>query len=153
MPKSLLVIGSGAIGIEFASFYRTMGAEVTVVEILPQMMPVEDAEIAAFAQEAVREAGHEDHAEAKVTKVDKGDEFDYRHIEMKGGKAEKINVDRVISAVGVLGNVENIGLGDARREDRARRDRRRRLRPHQCAGRLRHRRCRRPADAGPQGRA
>ena len=60
MPKSLLVIGSGAIGIEFASFYRTLGAEVTVVELLPQILPVEDAEIAAFARKALREAGHED---------------------------------------------------------------------------------------------
>ena len=60
VPKSLLVIGSGAIGIEFASFYRTLGAEVTVVEVLPQILPVEDAEIAAFARKAVREAGHQD---------------------------------------------------------------------------------------------
>ena len=60
MPKSLLVVGSGAIGIEFACFYRTFGAEVTVVEVLPQILPVEDAEIAAFARKALREAGHQD---------------------------------------------------------------------------------------------
>ena len=60
LPKSLLVIGSGAIGIEFASFYRDLGAEVTVVEVLDRILPVEDEEISAFAQKALREAGHED---------------------------------------------------------------------------------------------
>src|SRR5215203_2703892 len=72
MPKSLLVIGSGAIGIEFASFYRTLGAEVTVVEVLPQILPVEDAEIAAFARKAFEKQGIKILTGAKVTKVEKG---------------------------------------------------------------------------------
>ena len=78
MPKSLLVMGSGAIGIEFASFYRTMGADVTVVEILPQIMPVEDAEIAGIRPEAVREAGHEDHARGQGDQGREGRELDHR---------------------------------------------------------------------------
>src|SRR5262249_6946 len=69
MPKSLLVIGSGAIGIEFASFYRTLGAEVTVVEILPQILPVEDAEIAAFARKSFEKQGIKILTGAKVTKL------------------------------------------------------------------------------------
>ena len=71
MPKSLLVIGSGAIGIEFASFFRTMGSEVTVVEVLPQILPVEDAEIAAFARKAFEKQGMKILTGAKVTKLDK----------------------------------------------------------------------------------
>ena len=71
MPKSLLVVGSGAIGIEFASFYRRMGAEVTVVEVLPQILPVEDAEIAAFARKAFEKQGMKIITGAKVTKLDK----------------------------------------------------------------------------------
>ena len=72
MPKSLLVIGSGAIGIEFASFYRTMGAEVTVVEILPQILPVEDEEIAAHARKRFEKQGIKILTEAKVAKLDQG---------------------------------------------------------------------------------
>ena len=71
MPKSLLVVGSGAIGIEFASFYRTLGAEVTVVEVLPQILPVEDAEIAAFARKSFEKQGIKIFTGAKVTKLDK----------------------------------------------------------------------------------
>ena len=71
MPKSLLVIGSGAIGVEFASFYRTMGAEVTIVEVLPQILPVEDAEIAAFARKQFEKQGIKIITGAKVTKLDK----------------------------------------------------------------------------------
>ena len=73
MPKSLLVIGSGAIGIEFASFFRTMGAEVTVVEVLPQILPVEDEEIAAHARKRFEKQGIKILTGAKVTKVDKGE--------------------------------------------------------------------------------
>ena len=79
MPKSLLVMGSGAIGIEFASFYRTMGAEVTVVEVLPQILPVEDAEIAAHARKRFEKQGIKILTGAKVTKVEKGAEFRHRH--------------------------------------------------------------------------
>ncbi|MER8778380.1 dihydrolipoyl dehydrogenase [Mesorhizobium sp. M0220] len=110
MPKSLLVMGSGAIGIEFASFYRTMGAEVTVVELLPAVMPVEDAEVSKFAQKQFEKQGMKIILEAKVTKVEKGANSVTAHIEMKDGKVEKITADRMISAVGVQGNIENLGL-------------------------------------------
>ncbi len=109
MPKSLLVIGSGAIGIEFASFYRTMGAEVTVVEVLPQILPVEDAEIAAFARKQFEKQGIRIVTDAKVTKLDKKTDSVTATIEA-GGKTQSITVDRVISAVGVVGNIENLGL-------------------------------------------
>lgn len=109
MPKSLLVIGSGAIGIEFASFYRTMGAEVTVVEVLPQILPVEDAEIAAFARKQFEKQGIKILTGAKVTKLDKkGDSVTATIDDGKG--TQTITADRVISAVGVVGNIENIGL-------------------------------------------
>lgn len=110
MPKSLLVMGSGAIGIEFASFYRTMGAEVTVVEVMPQVMPVEDAEISKFAQKQFEKQGMKILLEAKVTKVEKGANSITAHVETKDGKVEKITADRMISAVGVVGNIENLGL-------------------------------------------
>ncbi|RUY18627.1 dihydrolipoyl dehydrogenase, partial [Mesorhizobium sp. M7A.F.Ca.CA.001.13.2.1] len=110
MPKSLLVMGSGAIGIEFASFYRTMGAEVTVVELLPAVMPVEDAEVSKFAQKQFEKQGMKIILEAKVTKVEKGTNSVTAHVEMKDGKVEKITADRMISAVGVQGNIEGLGL-------------------------------------------
>ncbi|AHK44192.1 MULTISPECIES: dihydrolipoyl dehydrogenase [Ensifer] len=110
MPKSLLVMGSGAIGIEFASFYRTMGVDVTVVEVMPTVMPVEDAEISAIAKKQFEKQGMKIHLEAKVTKVDKGANSVTAHVEMKDGKVEKITADRMISAVGVQGNIENLGL-------------------------------------------
>ena len=110
MPKSLIVMGSGAIGIEFASFYRTLGAEVTVVELLPQIMPVEDAEISKFARKQLEKQGMRILTEAKVAKVEKGANNITAHVELKDGKVEKISADRLISAVGVQGNVENLGL-------------------------------------------
>ncbi|RJF87407.1 dihydrolipoyl dehydrogenase [Oleomonas cavernae] len=110
MPKSLLVVGSGAIGIEFASFYRTMGAEVTVVEVLPQILPVEDEEIAAHARKRFERQGMKVLTGAKVLGLKKGADTVTATIEdAKGGKSE-ITVDRVISAVGVVGNIENLGL-------------------------------------------
>ena len=109
IPKSLLVIGSGAIGIEFASFYRTMGAEVTVVEVLPQILPVEDAEIAAFARKSFEKQGIKIHTNAKVTKLDRQADRVTATIE-EGGKTQTITAERVISAVGVTGNIENLGL-------------------------------------------
>src|SRR3712207_4731400 len=110
MPKSLLVVGSGAIGIEFASFFRTMGAEVTAVEVLPQVLPVEDHEIAAHARKRFEKQGIKIHTEAKVTKLDKGANDVTATVELKGGKTETMKVDRVIAAVGVVGNIENLGL-------------------------------------------
>jgi len=110
MPKSLLVVGSGAIGIEFASFYRTMGTEVTVVEVLPQILPVEDAEIAAFARKQFEKQGMKIMSGAKVTKLDKKADSVTAIIDDGKGKTSEITVDRVIAAVGVVGNIENIGL-------------------------------------------
>src|SRR6266513_1971254 len=110
MPKSLLVIGSGAIGVEFASFYRTFGAEVTIVEVLPQILPVEDAEIAAFARKAFEKQGIKIFTGAKVTKLDKKADAVTATIEDGKGGTQTLTVDRVISAVGVVGNTENLGL-------------------------------------------
>ncbi len=110
MPKSLLVVGSGAIGIEFASFYRTMGAEVTVVEVMSQVMPVEDAEIAQHAQKRFEKQGIKILLEAKVTALAKGANDVTATVEMKDGSKREIKVDRVISAVGVVGNIETLGL-------------------------------------------
>jgi dihydrolipoamide dehydrogenase len=109
MPKSVLVVGSGAIGIEFASFYRTMGADVTVVEVLPQILPVEDAEISAFARKAFEKQGIRIVTGAKVTKLDKKSDGLTAAVDA-GGKTVQITVDRVISAVGVVGNIEGFGL-------------------------------------------
>ncbi|TIL71036.1 MAG: dihydrolipoyl dehydrogenase, partial [Mesorhizobium sp.] len=92
------------------SFYRTMGAEVTVVELLPAVMPVEDAEVSKFAQKQFEKQGMKIILEAKVTKVEKGANSVTAHVEMKDGKVEKITADRMISAVGVQGNIENLGL-------------------------------------------
>ncbi len=110
MPKSLLVIGSGAIGVEFASFYRTLGAEVTIVEVLPQILPVEDAEIAAFARKAFERQGIKIMTGAKVTKLDKKNDSVTATVEDGKGGTQQMTVDRVISAVGVVGNIENLGL-------------------------------------------
>jgi dihydrolipoamide dehydrogenase len=110
MPKSLLVIGSGAIGIEFASFYRSFGAEVTVVEVLPQILPVEDAEIAGLARKAFEKQGIKILTGAKVTKLDKKTDSVTATIDDGKGGAQTVSAERVISAVGVTGNVENLGL-------------------------------------------
>ena len=109
MPKSLLVVGSGAIGIEFASFFRTMGAEVTVVEVLPQILPVEDAEISKFAHKAFEKQGIKLLTNTKVTKLEKKSNSVVATID-DGKKPQSIEFDRVISAVGVVGNIENLGL-------------------------------------------
>jgi len=110
MPKKLLVIGSGAIGIEFASFFHTMGAEVTVVEVLPQILPVEDAEIAALARKQFKKQGITVITSAKVTKLNKSKTSVIATVEDDKGKSAEIKVDRVISAVGVEGNINAIGL-------------------------------------------
>jgi dihydrolipoamide dehydrogenase len=119
MPKSLLVVGSGAIGIEFASFYRDMGAEVTVVEVLDRVLPVEDEEISAFARKAFEKQGIKIHTGATVKALKKGKENVSAQIEA-GGKTSELTVDRVILAVGIVGNVEGIGLeGTGVKIDRA----------------------------------
>jgi dihydrolipoamide dehydrogenase len=109
MPKSLLVVGSGAIGIEFASFYRSLGADVTVVEVLDRVLPVEDAEISAFAKKAFEKQGMKILTSATVKALKKGADNVTATVEA-GGKSQEITVDRVILAVGIVGNVENLGL-------------------------------------------
>ena len=109
MPKTLLVVGSGAIGIEFASFYRNMGAEVTVVEVLDRILPVEDEEISAFARKAFEKQGIKILTGAKVTAAKKNADSVTATIDV-GGKVQEMTADRVISAVGIVGNVEGIGL-------------------------------------------
>ena len=109
-PKSLVVMGSGAIGIEFASFYRQMGAEVAVVEVLPQVMPVEDAEIAKVAQKRFEKLGLKIMTSTKVTKVEKKADSIVATVEDDKGKRLEIEAERMISAVGVVGNIENLGL-------------------------------------------
>ena len=108
-PKSMLVIGSGAIGIEFASFYNALGVDVTVVEVMDRVLPVEDAEISAFAKKAFEKQGLKILTSAAVKSVKKGANSITATIE-QGGKTSEITVDRIISAVGIVGNVENIGL-------------------------------------------
>jgi dihydrolipoamide dehydrogenase len=110
MPKSLLVVGSGAIGIEFASFFRTMGAEVTVVEVLPQILPVEDAEISKFAHKELEKQGIKILTNTKVTKLEKKSDSVIATIDDGKGKPQTVEIERVISAVGVVGNTENLGL-------------------------------------------
>jgi dihydrolipoamide dehydrogenase len=109
MPKSLLVVGSGAIGIEFASFFLNMGADVTVVEMLDRVLPVEDAEVSAFARKAFEKQGMKIFTSATVKDVKKGAENVTVTVEA-GGKTQDITVDRVISAVGIVGNTEDLGL-------------------------------------------
>jgi len=108
-PKKLLVIGSGAIGIEFASFYNTMGADTTVVEVMDRVLPVEDAEISAFAKKQFVKQGMKIMEKAMVKQLDRGKGTVTAHIEV-GGKVEKHEFDTVISAVGIVGNCEGLGL-------------------------------------------
>ena len=109
-PKSLLVVGSGAIGIEFASFYKTLGADVTVVEVLDRVMPVEDEEISAMAAKAFTKQGMKLKLGTTVTELKRGDNNVTCTLKAKDGKTEQVTVDRVILAMGIVGNVENIGL-------------------------------------------
>lgn len=115
IPKSLLVIGSGAIGIEFASFYHDMGAEVTVVEVLDRVLPVEDEEISAFARKAFEKQGIKIHTEATVKALERAGDQVIAQIEV-GGKTLAVTVDKVILAVGIVGNVEDIGLENTKVE-------------------------------------
>src|SRR5580692_10376774 len=113
IPKSLLVVGSGAIGIEFASFYRDMGAEVAVVEMLDRVLPVEDEEISAFARKSFEKQGIKIHTGATVKALKRGRDDVSAQIET-GGKTADIAVERVILAVGIVGNVEDVGLEGTR---------------------------------------
>ncbi len=109
-PKSLVIMGSGAIGMEFASFYRSLGAEVTVVELLPTILPVEDAEIAAHVKKRFEKRGIKIITDAKVAKVEKTKDGIVAHVEPKTGEKSQIAADALISAVGVQCNSENLGL-------------------------------------------
>ncbi|HUC61806.1 MAG TPA: dihydrolipoyl dehydrogenase [Alphaproteobacteria bacterium] len=109
IPKSLLVVGSGAIGIEFASFYRTLGAEVTVVEVLPRILPVEDEEISAFAKKSFEKQGMKILVGATVKSLKKSANGVMASVDV-AGKSSEIAAERVILAVGIVGNVENLGL-------------------------------------------
>jgi len=109
MPKKLLVIGSGAIGIEFANFYNTLGVDTTVVEVMDRVMPVEDAEISAFAQKAFEKQGMKIRTKTMVKQLDRGQGSVTAHIEQNDKVTTEV-FDTVISAVGIVGNVENLGL-------------------------------------------
>ena len=111
MPKKLLVIGSGAIGIEFASFYNTLGAETTVVEVMDRILPVEDEEISKFAKKQFEKQGMKIMQKATVKQLDRAKDKVTAHIEVNG-KVEKMEFDTVISAVGIVGNTEDLGLED-----------------------------------------
>ena len=113
LPKSLLVVGSGAIGMEFASFYNALGVDVTVVEIMDRILPAEDAEIAQIARKQLEKSGIRILTGAKVAKLDKGRETVTATIETGDGKSETLTVERVLSAVGVVANIEDIGLEEA----------------------------------------
>ncbi|MBM3617870.1 MAG: dihydrolipoyl dehydrogenase [Alphaproteobacteria bacterium] len=108
-PKSLLVIGSGAIGTEFASFYLNMGSDVTLVEVMDQILPVEDEEISKFAHKSFEKQGMKIHTKTNVKSLKKGKDNVTATLE-KDGKTFEVTVDRVISAVGIVGNVENLGI-------------------------------------------
>src|SRR6185295_1052370 len=110
MPKSLLVVGSGAIGIEFASFYKTLGAQVMVVEVMDRILPVEDEEISAIAAKAFTKQGMKLKVGTQVTELKKGANEVTCTLQDKAGKTEQVTVERVILAMGIVGNVENIGL-------------------------------------------
>lgn len=112
MPKKLLVIGSGAIGIEFASFFNELGSDVTVVEMMDRVLPVEDADISKFAEKSFKKQGMTIKTKASVTELKKGKDNVTCVVET-GGKKEEITVDRVIIAIGITGNVEGLGLEEA----------------------------------------
>ena len=153
MPKSLLVVGSGAIGIEFASFFHTMGAEVTVVEVLPQILPVEDAEIAKFARKAFEKQGIKILTNTKVTKLEKKSDSVVATLDDGKGKTAD-HRGRPGDLGGRRGRQHRKSrAGKARRQNRSRLRRDRRLWQDQRARHLRHRRRRGAADAGAQGRA
>ena len=148
MPASLLVVGSGAIGMEFASFYADMGTEVTVVEVLDRILPVEDEEISAFAHKTFEKRGIKLITGAKITDLDKSGDGVSATIESKDGTAT-LAVEKVIMAVGITGNVEDVGLENTKVDGRPRPHRHRPVVPNRRAGRLCHRRRGRATLAGP----
>ena len=152
MPKSLLIIGSGAIGIEFASFYRTLGAEVTVVEVLPQILPVEDAEIAAACAQELREAGHQDFDQCQSHQARQKERQRHRH--HRGRRQITDHHGRTRHLGSRRGRqYRKSRTGKAWRQNRTRHYRRRSIQQDQCSGHLRYRRRVRSANAGAQGRA
>ncbi|PHR58005.1 MAG: dihydrolipoyl dehydrogenase [Robiginitomaculum sp.] len=112
MPKSLLVIGSGAIGIEFASFYQAFGCKVTVVEMLDRILPVEDTDISSFAHKSFTAQGMDIRTDTQVKKVTKTGKGVIAELETKGGKSEKIEIERIILAIGIEANTDGIGLNE-----------------------------------------
>jgi len=114
LPASLLVVGSGAIGIEFASFYRQLGSEVTVLEVLPRILPAEDEEISKLARKIFEKQGIAIHTGAALGAVEKGADGVTARVTLADGKETEIRAERVVSAVGITGNVEGIGLESTR---------------------------------------
>jgi dihydrolipoamide dehydrogenase len=110
LPASLLVVGSGAIGIEFASFYRQLGCEVTVVEVLPRILPAEDEEISRLARRVFEKQGMKIHTGAKLARVDRRDDGLVATVALDDGKTIEVAAQRAISAVGITGNVDGLGL-------------------------------------------
>lgn len=110
MPRRLLIVGSGAIGVEFASFYRDLGSEVTIVEALPRILPVEDAEISRLAHKQFVKQGFEIHLDSTVSSLETGEDSVTATIVSKEGESKTETFDRVILAVGIVGNVEGLGL-------------------------------------------
>ncbi len=150
-PTSLLIVGSGAIGIEFASFYRSLGAEVTVVEMLPRILPAEDDEISELARKAFARQGIAIHTETRVERLTKGEDSVTATLRQADGATTDITAERVILAIGITGNVEGLGLEAHGVQGRQRPYRGRRMVPHRRARPLRHRRRRRSALARAQG--
>ncbi len=109
LPKSLIVVGSGAIGVEFASFYRNMGVEVTLVEMFERILPAEDAEIAEIAHKAFIKQGMQIHTSSQITKITKG-KTDLTAVLLCNGKEQNIKAEKILMAVGVVANTENLGL-------------------------------------------
>ncbi len=110
LPKSLLIIGAGAIGVEFASFYHAFGVEVTLVEALPRILPAEDAEIAALARKSFVRQGIEILETTKVSAVEKREDGVIATLTGADGATRKIEAERLLSAAGVVANVEGLGL-------------------------------------------
>ncbi len=110
MPTKLLVIGSGAIGVEFASFYNDMGADVTIVEMLPRILPVEDEEVSAFMEKRLTKDGIRIVTGAGVEKIDNGADGVKATIKGKDGKSTTEDYSHVIVAIGIVPNTEEIGL-------------------------------------------
>jgi len=113
LPKSVLVMGAGAIGVEFASFYRTLGAEVTLVEMLPRILPMEDADVSEAMRRAMKKQGIRILTEAKVTSIEKGDTVVTATVDA-GGSSERLLAERLLVATGIAANIEGLGLEKTR---------------------------------------